>query len=149
MTTSQATLPVTLRCSFCLTLNRVDLSRAQDRPVCGDCGKPVPLDRPVKVSQEDFDRTVLRAGAPVVVDFYADWCMPCQMVAPVMDELAMQHSGRLLVAKVDTDAAPETAARYQIRSIPTVLLFKEGQEVARRIGFDPQGLREMVERALA
>ena len=101
MTTSEATMPVTLRCGFCLTLNRVDLSRWGQQPSCGDCGKPLSLDRPTVVSQGDFQRTVLEAPVPVVVDFYADWCMPCQMVAPVMNELAIQHQGRLLVVKVD------------------------------------------------
>ena len=99
---------VTLRCPFCLTLNDVDLSKSGDRPKCGDCAKPLLLDRPVKVSGEDFDRTVLGSGAPVLVDFYADWCAPCKYVAPLMDELAQTHEGKLLVVKVDTDQGPRS-----------------------------------------
>lgn len=148
MTTSEATIPVTLRCGFCLTLNRVDLAKAAQRPTCGDCSKPMLLDRPVKVTDEDFQTTVLESDAPVVVDFYADWCMPCQMVAPIMDELAMQNEGRLLVAKVDTDGAPRVAQQYGIRSIPTVIVFKGGKELERSVGFDPQGLRDMAARGL-
>jgi thioredoxin 2 len=140
---------VTVRCGFCLKLNRVDLDKAAARPRCGDCGKPMLLDRPLKVSQEDFDRTVLGAEAPVLVDFYADWCAPCRMVAPFIDQLASEHVGRLLVAKVDTDRAPEVAMRYGIRSIPTLIVFSDGKEVERSIGFEPERLKGLVERVVA
>src|SRR5690554_1244447 len=129
---------VTVRCTFCGKLNQVDMTRAVDRPQCGECGKPMLLDRPLKVGQDDFDRTVLGAGVPVLVDFYADWCAPCKMVAPLMDELAHGHIGKMLVVKVDTDAAPAIAERYEIRSIPTVILFQEGDEVERSLGFEPE-----------
>ena len=101
------------------------------------------LDRPIKVSDEDFRTTVLEADVPVLVDFYAEWCGPCKMVAPVVDEIAQVRSGELLVAKVDTDHAPQTATQYEIRSIPTLILFRGGEEVSRSVGFDPAGLREM------
>lgn len=149
MTTAQADSPVTLRCMFCLKLNRVDLARAVDRPKCGECGKPMLLDRPVKVSQEDFDQVVLEAGAPVLVDFYADWCGPCRMVAPFVDDIAQKHVGKLLVGKVDTDRAPEVAMRYGIRSIPTLIVFRDGEEVDRSIGFEPERVRDLVERIVA
>jgi len=140
---------VTIRCGFCLKLNRVHLSRAADRPACGDCGKPMLLDRPVKVAQEDFDRTVLGAEVPVIVDFYADWCAPCRMVAPFMDDIARERIGKLLVAKVDTDRAPEVAMKYGIRSIPTLIVFKGGEEVERSVGFEPDRVRGLVERVVA
>jgi thioredoxin 2 len=136
---------VTVRCPFCLTLNRVDVTRAVDRPKCGSCERPVLLDRPVKVTEEDFDRTVLGASVPVLVDFYADWCGPCKMIAPLVDELAQGNVGRLLVAKVDSDLAPGLSVRFAIRGIPTLILFKAGQEVNRIVGFDPAGLRQAVE----
>lgn len=149
MGVTEARKPVTVRCGFCLKLNRVDLARAADRPTCGDCGKPMLLDRPVKVAQEDFDKTVLGADVPVLVDFYADWCAPCRMVAPFVDEIAQEQIGKMLVAKVDTDAAPEVAARYGIRSIPTLIVFDDGEEVDRSIGFEPERVKALVEKSVA
>lgn len=141
---SNPTRPVTLRCSFCSALNRVDLDRAAQRPLCGECRRPFLLDRPVKVSEEDFERTVLQAGVPVMVDFYADWCAPCRMLAPILDRIAGAEPGRVLVAKVDTDAAPAIAGRYGIRSIPTVILFEGGEEKERSVGIEPERLAGMV-----
>lgn len=138
---------ITLRCGFCLTRNRIDAARAAERPRCGKCGKPMLLDRPVKVTEEDFDTTVLGAGLPVLVDFYADWCAPCRMAAPILDEIAGEHVGRLVVAKVDADHAPELSRRYGIRGIPTLLLFRDGAEADRLVGFDPGALRALADRA--
>jgi len=144
-TSSASDSSVTLRCGFCLTLNNVALTRAGDRPACGDCGKPMLLDRPVKVTEEDFERSVLNARPPVLVDFYADWCAPCKMVAPLLDEIALQHMGKVLVVKVDTDHAQGVAGRYEIRSIPTLILFQHGQEVERSLGFEPERVRGLVD----
>lgn len=149
MADTHSRFPVTVRCGFCATLNSVDLARAESRPRCGECAKPMLLDRPVKVREEDFERTVLQAGSPVLVDFYADWCAPCKMVAPLMDELAHEGTGRLLVVKVDTDQSPGIAQRYQIRSIPTVILFVGGREVDRSLGFEPERVRRLVDEAVA
>ena len=102
------------------------------------------LDRPLKVAQDDFQRTVLEARAPVLVDFYADWCAPCKVVAPVVDELAQAHTGALLVAKVDSDHAPDLSQRYGIRGIPTLILFRAGAELGRVVGADVRGVRELV-----
>ncbi len=126
--------PVYLRCPFCLKLNRIDLARAKDRPACGECAKPLLLDRPVKVTGEDFGRTVLEAGGPVLVDFYADWCAPCRVMAPTLDEVARELTGVVLVAKLDTEAAPEVAQQYGVRGIPTLILFQGGAEKARVTG---------------
>ena len=140
---------VTVRCPFCLTLNDVDLGKSGDRPKCGDCAKPMLLDRPIKVDQDDFERTVLGSEAPVLVDFYADWCAPCKYVAPLIDELAQVHQGALLVVKIDTDRAPVLSQEWSIRSIPTVILFKDGAEVGRSVGFEPEKVRAMAGEAVS
>ena len=137
---------ITLRCAFCLTLNRVDLDKAGDRPQCGECSRPMLLDRPLKVSEEDFERTVLESDAPVIVDFYADWCAPCRVMAPVLDEIAREREGELLVAKVDTDRAPGLSATFAIRGIPTLIAFKDGKEVGRTVGFDPDAINDLVQK---
>jgi thioredoxin len=125
---------ITLACQFCTTLNQVDLDRVDQRPKCAECGKPFLLDRPVKVQQEHFDATVLKSDVPVIVDFYADWCGPCRMMAPIIDEIAREQAGKMLVAKVDTDRAPEVSMRYGIRSIPFFGRFEHGELVKTVVG---------------
>ncbi len=135
---------VTLACQFCGKLNKVDLSRHADRPKCAECGKPFLLDRPVKVLEEHFDTTVLKSDVPVLVDFYADWCGPCRMMAPYLDEIASQRAGEILVAKVDTDRSPGVSARYGIRSIPFFGRFEKGEMVKTAIGaVGREGLAEL------
>ncbi len=142
--TSTTTL-ATLRCPFCLKLNRIDVARAADRPKCGECGRPFLLDRPVKIGGDDLERIVAESDVPVMVDFYADWCGPCKIMAPVLDAFAADHSGSLLVGKLDTDAAPAVSVRYGIRGIPTLILFNDGQEVTRQTGAVPRaGLDQML-----
>lgn len=143
----EASRTVTLRCGFCATLNQIDLARAADRPRCGKCSRPMLLDRPVSVTEDDFDRTVVAAHVPVLVDFYADWCGPCKLVAPLVDELAREHAGKLLVAKVDTDRAQSIAQRYAIRGIPTLILFDGGGEAGRSVGFEPEKVRALAAEA--
>ena len=132
--TTPETSSSTLRCAFCLKLNRVDVGRASDRPKCGDCGRPFLLDRPVKIAGDDLERVLAESDVPVLVDFYADWCGPCKIMAPVLDEFASDHTGEILVGKLDTDAAPAVSARYGIRGIPTLILFRDGSEVSRQTG---------------
>ena len=144
-TTQSTTSHITIRCQFCDTWNRVDASRAADRPKCGKCGRPMLLDRPFPLNDETFAKTIAESDVPVLVDFYADWCGPCRMMAPAVDELARSSAGQALVAKLDTDASQKTAARYQIRGIPTVIVFRNGQEARRQSGVMPvTALRDMV-----
>ena len=135
---------VTLRCQFCQSWNRLDATRAQDRPKCGKCGKPLLLDRPVALSDETFARTIEDSEIPVVVDFYADWCGPCKMMAPGVDAVAAKYQGKVLVAKLNTDLAPQTSQRFEIRSIPTLIVFEHGREVTRQIGAVPQPMLEKI-----
>ena len=94
---------------------------------------------PLTVTDADFDRLVLGAQVPVLVDFWAGWCAPCQMLAPVIDRLAAEFAGRAVVAKLDVEANPRTAQRYQAMSIPLLVLFQDGQEVDRLVGVRPEG----------
>ena len=114
--------------------NRVDAARAVDRPKCGKCGRPILLDRPFPLNDETFARTIAESEVPVLVDFYADWCGPCKMMAPAVDELARERQGSALVAKLDTDRSQTTAQQFNIRSIPTTIVFSGGKEVARHTG---------------
>jgi thioredoxin 2 len=125
-------------CAFCATLNRVDLTRVDDRPKCGSCGRPILLDRPIAVSDETFDGVVSGTDVPVVVDFYADWCGPCKIMAPVLDTFAHEHRGAVLVAKLDTDRNQRTTMRFGVRGIPTLIAFRGGAEVAREVGAVPR-----------
>ncbi len=123
-----------MRCVLCGTLNRVDLDRLEAGPKCANCGRPIRLDRPVPVTQADFDRVIQGSKAPLIVDCYADWCGPCRMMAPTLDEFARTHQGKVLVLKLDTDKNPEVAKRLGIRGIPTLVAFKDGKEVRRHVG---------------
>ena len=129
---------LTLRCQFCETWNRIDAARAADRPKCGKCARPILLDRPFPLNDETFARTIEDAEVPVLVDFYADWCGPCKVMAPAVDEIARSYQGRALVAKLDTDRAQRTASSFDIRGIPTTIVFKGGKELTRQTGAMPK-----------
>jgi thioredoxin 2 len=141
--------PVVVMCVFCAKPNRVDLSRLAEGPKCGNCGRPIRLDRPLPVTDATFDKVINGSSVPVVVDFYADWCGPCKMMAPVLDQVARERTGHVLVAKVDTDANPAVSQRFGIRSIPTLVAFRGGAEVARELGALPKPrLDALIDRAM-
>lgn len=101
--------------------------------------------QPIPVGEADFDRTLQEAGKPVLLDFHAEWCAPCKWVEPFVEEIAREHQDTLLVLKVDTDAAPGIASRFGVRSIPTLILLREGLEIGRSQGFEPERVRTLIE----
>ena len=108
------------------------------------------MGKPIAVTDDTFDSEVLESDVLVMVDFWADWCGPCKMVAPVVEELAGEYDGKIKVAKVDVDASPVVAGKYGIRSIPTMLFFKGGQPVQQVVGAVPkQVLQEQLDTILA
>ena len=148
MTATEAAAHFTVRCQFCDTWNRIDAARAPDRPKCGKCAKPILLDRPLPLNDETFARTIAESDVPVFVDFYADWCGPCKMMAPFIDEIARERQGSVLVAKLDTERAQQTATAFNIKSIPTSIVFRGGKEAARQIGaMQKRGIEELLGRA--
>lgn len=141
---------LTLRCQFCDTWNRVDAARATQRPKCGKCARFLLLDRPWMLHDASFARTIAESDVPILVDFYADWCAPCKVMAPSVDALAAKYSGSALVAKLNTDHAPATAQQYDIRGIPTVVVFHKGKVIARQSGAVPFGtLEQLLQQGLA
>jgi thioredoxin 2 len=126
--------PVVVMCVFCGTANRVDLARLSEGPKCGDCGRPIRLDRPLPVTDAAFDKVIAGSSVPVLVDFHADWCGPCKVMAPLIDDFARQHMGDVLVLKLDTDANPATPGRFHIKGIPTLIVFEQGREARRQVG---------------
>jgi thioredoxin 2 len=126
-------------CESCSKGNRLPAARMKEKARCAACKAPLlPLGHPIAVnSSAEFDELVGEAGAPVLVDFWAAWCGPCRVVAPELSKIASQRAGTLIVAKVDTEALPDVAARFGIRSIPTMILFRGGREAQRLSGAMP------------
>ena len=113
--------------------------RAGARPICGRCKAPLAHDgTPLTVTDATFAADVARSPLPVLLDAWAPWCAPCRMIAPVVEELARELAGRVRVAKLDVDQNPATAARFGLRSIPTLLVLRDGREVDRLVGVQPK-----------
>jgi thioredoxin 1 len=101
----------------------------------------------IMLSDSDFDSAVLRSSEPVLVDFYANWCGPCKMIAPFLEELAAEYQGKVKIAKLDVDENAQSAMKYGVRSIPTLILFKDGQQDSVIVGADPNRIRSAVSAA--
>ena len=123
-----------LACPHCPAINRVPDARLGDGPKCGQCGAPLLPGVPVDLGTDSFDRFVERSGLPVLVDFWASWCGPCKMMAPVFQQVAGEFATRARFAKVETEAHPKLSLRAHIKSIPTLVLYRQGEEAARLSG---------------
>ena len=135
-----------LVCAQCMRVNRVLESRLAEGPKCGSCHAPLLDGKPTELTSKSFDSFVARNELPVVVDFWATWCAPCKVFAPVYAQAANEYKLRLRLAKLDTDAHADIAQRYAIRSIPTLVVFKQGAELQRISGaLDPTRLRNWLQ----
>jgi len=130
-----------IACSSCGAKNRVPLEKVQDglEPVCGRCKKPLSVStHPVTVTDANFAEEVERSPLPVLLDMWAPWCGPCRMIAPTILQLAGELAGRVKVGKLNTDENPLTGSRFNVRSIPTLLVLKDGREIDRLVGAMPK-----------
>ncbi|MDB5755619.1 MAG: thiol reductase thioredoxin [Massilia sp.] len=128
-------------CPHCEAVNRLERERLADQPVCGKCTKALFEGKPLEVDAARFDKHITRNDIPVLVDFWAPWCGPCKMMAPAYEQAAQRLEPNMRLLKLDTEQAQQLAARYNIRSIPTLALFKNGLEVARQPGaMDANGI---------
>lgn len=121
-------------CPHCATTNRVPAGKLHDQPVCGKCGRSMFDGHPAELDSAGFDKHIGRSDIPVLVDFWAPWCGPCRVMAPAYEQAARSLEPDMRVVKLNTEEAQDIAARFVIRSIPTLALFRNGREVARQAG---------------
>ncbi|MFN8674389.1 MAG: thioredoxin TrxC [Candidatus Sericytochromatia bacterium] len=121
---------VKLRCSSCNKVNSVETSKLDSNPTCGECKTALVIpNEPVKVTKDTFNKEVLEHPGIVLVDFWAPWCGPCRMVGPILEKIAKEKAGEIKVVKIDTDQEGELAYKYQISSIPTLMVFENGKKL--------------------
>jgi thioredoxin 2 len=139
-----------IRCPACGANNRVDMSRVESgmAAVCAKCKAALPLGHQVvQVTDATFAAEVERSSLPVLLDLWAAWCGPCRLIAPIVEQLAGEMAGRVKVAKLNIDENPATAQRFNVSSIPTLLVFKDGREFDRIIGLQPAAaIKQRLER---
>jgi thioredoxin 2 len=121
-------------CPHCHAVNRVPTEKLAAQPACGKCKQSLFTAHPVALDDSNFAQHIARSDIPVLVDFWAPWCAPCRMMAPAFEQAAQRLEPGMRLAKLDTEASQRIAAQYNIRSIPTLALFKGGKEIARQAG---------------
>jgi thioredoxin 2 len=141
---------IIIKCTQCGAKNRVPVSKKGANPICGKCKEPLSSDFgsgvPVEITDHTFEAEVLSSPGPVLVDCWAPWCGPCRSLGPVLEQLALEYKGRLKIAKLNTDDNPKISMKFNIRSIPTMLLFNNGNLVDTLVGALP---KQEIERKLS
>ena len=131
-----------IKCKDCGTKNRVPAEKLKNHPICGKCRSPLPTDsvydHPIDITDQSFDSEVISFKGTVLVDCWAPWCGPCRMVGPIMDQLAKVYAGQVKIVKLNVDENPVISSKFNVQSVPTLLLFKNGTLVNTLLGAQPR-----------
>ena len=137
---------INIACPHCVRTNRLPNNKLQQNPKCGNCHQPLFINKPIDLTDFNFSKVISNTHIPIVVDFWADWCGPCKMMAPIFKQIAAELEPGIRFAKVNTEVAQNIAVQYGIRSIPTLIVFKNGKEITRQAGaVDASNLKQFLQ----